>query len=275
MRYSFNTLNHSVIFGFPPSLPDQIRLAAEAGYDFVGIDIASVAAHAADGLSPADLAAALSRHDISCFEMAALLVPTDRGQCERGVAMVTAMAAELRPALVYAVIEDAPSAALIDNLRYVADTLAADGVGLGLEFVVGWGVGSLLAARDVVAASGRDVGIVLDTWQCLTGSDSLDEVRSLAPAEIAMLQLADVGDSSGEDVWHDMSHTREMPGRGRGDLDAVCRAVFATGFDGTVSVEILSQPWRSETLETFVATSLATARDVCNRAAEGRQEGPR
>jgi sugar phosphate isomerase/epimerase len=271
MRYSFNTLNHSVIFGFPPSLPEQIRLAAEAGYDFVGLDIASVAAHAADGVPARDIAAAMDRHGIGCFELAALPVPADRAQCERGVATVAEMATELRPELVYAIIEEVPSPPVVDNLRYVADTLGAAGVRLGLEWVVGWGVDSLPAARDVVSKSERDIGIVFDTWQWLHGHDPLDDVRSLDPAQIAMLQIADVGPSSGEDLWHDMSHTREMPGRGSGaDLTGVCRAVFATGFDGTVSVEVLSSAWRTAPLDEFVSTSLATARDVCTRAAAGR-----
>src|SRR5690349_2589132 len=132
MRYSFNTLNHSVIFGFPPTLPTQIRLAADAGYDAVGLDIPSVAAHAAEGVPPADIVAALSRHGIGCYEMAALRVSADSEESRRDADAAAAMAGELGAAVVYAIADEAPSPALVDNLRYAADALAAHGIRLGL-----------------------------------------------------------------------------------------------------------------------------------------------
>jgi hypothetical protein len=41
VRFSFNTFNHSPFFGGSPRLPERIRLAAAAGYDFVGLIAAS------------------------------------------------------------------------------------------------------------------------------------------------------------------------------------------------------------------------------------------
>ena len=50
--YSFNLWNHSCQWGIPATLPDQIRGAADAGYDHVGFDVPSLLAHEADGIPP-------------------------------------------------------------------------------------------------------------------------------------------------------------------------------------------------------------------------------
>src|SRR5438094_614469 len=101
MRFSFNTLNHSPLFGGPPRLPEQIRLASAAGYDFVGLDLASVLAHEQAGVRPADVAATMHEHDISCFEMVPIMLGSDREQCTSQLRLCTSIAAELKPQVVY------------------------------------------------------------------------------------------------------------------------------------------------------------------------------
>jgi sugar phosphate isomerase/epimerase len=45
---------------------------------------------------------------------------------------------------------------------------------------------------------------------------------------------------------------RTFPGEGEFDLDGYCDRMKAKGFDGVVSVEILSDEWRARDLGEFV-----------------------
>ena len=65
-----------------------------------------------------------------------------------------------------------------------------------------------------------------------------------------------------------MSQAREMPGDGVGDgLLELCGVVFGAGFDGVVSVEMLSAPWRERPVDEFIRTTFDTTRALCDRAA--------
>jgi sugar phosphate isomerase/epimerase len=267
MRFSFNTLNHSPLFGGPPRLPEQIRLAATAGYDFVGLDLASVVAHDEAGLRPKDLAEVMEEHDISCFEMVPIVLGSDREQCTSQLRLCTSVVTELKPQVVYTLSREPPSPALAANLDYVASELADMGIGCALEFVTGWGVASFAEARDLVAASGADVGLVLDTWQFLRGDNRVAELRAVPSSALAFVQMSDVGPPSPAGLDHEMSQAREMPGDGVGDdLLELCGVVFGMGFDGVVSVEMLSAPWRERPIDEFIRTTFETTRALCDRA---------
>jgi sugar phosphate isomerase/epimerase len=267
MRFSFNTLNHSPLFGGPPRLPEQIRLAAAAGYDFVGLDLASVVAHDEAGLRPKDLAEMMEEHDISCFEMVPIMLGSDREQCATQLRSWTRIVTDLQPQMIYAIAREAPSPALARNLNYFATELADMGIGCALEFVAGWGVASFAEARDLVAASGADVGLVLDTWQFLRGDNSVAALGAVPSSELAFVQMSDVGPPSPAGLDHEMSQAREMPGAGVGDeLLELCGVVFGMGFDGVVSVEMLSAPWRERPIDEFIRTTFETTRALCARA---------
>ena len=49
MGLGLSTLNHSTMFGHQTALADQVRAAADAGFDLVALDIFSLRATIADG----------------------------------------------------------------------------------------------------------------------------------------------------------------------------------------------------------------------------------
>jgi len=75
------------------------------------------------------------------------------------------------------------------------------------------------------------------------------------------------------DMGDAMVNGRAMPGDGEFPLDEFCRHSVARGYDGVVSVEILSSAWRSRPLDEFVPTSLDTTRAWFDRARKERPDG--
>src|SRR5262245_60336451 len=69
MKFSFNTFNHSVFLGLPPSLLAQIAAAGAAGYEHIGVDVPSVLAHGEAGVPPAALVDAMGEAGITPYEL--------------------------------------------------------------------------------------------------------------------------------------------------------------------------------------------------------------
>jgi sugar phosphate isomerase/epimerase len=261
-RYSFNTLNHSVTFGLAPNLPEQIAAAAAAGYDHVGLDLGAVLAHERDGLGPAALAGLMEDSGVSCYELVPLWLTADQEQFETGLADLLRVVALLRPQVVYAIAQQPASEEMAVNFRRAVIALADLGIGSAIEAVAGWGVGSLDEALRLAVAAGDGVGLVLDSWQFFRTPGGWSLLAELPAERIAFAQLADGAAEPGPDLMFEMSNRRSLPGEGALDLSGFRDAVAARGFDGVVSVEVLSEEWRARPVAEFAVASLAASRAV-------------
>jgi sugar phosphate isomerase/epimerase len=259
-RYSFNTLNHSVVFGLPPALPDQIAAAAGAGYDLVGLDLGAVLAHEAAGLGPAALAGVMRQHGVSCYELVPMMLTSDEHHFKAGLGDLLRVVTELQPAIVYAIGPDEPDERMAANFRLGAQALADLGVGSAIEFVAGWGVDTLDKALDLAVAAGAGVGLVMDSWQVFRTPGGWPALNALAGDRIAFAQLADGLAEPMADPMFEMSNRRLIPGEGAFDLIGFRDAVRARGFDGVVSVEVLNEDWRARPVADFARATLAATR---------------
>jgi sugar phosphate isomerase/epimerase len=71
---------------------------------------------------------------------------------------------------------------------------------------------------------------------------------------LAYVQLDDALEPS-DDAQHDTLHRRALPGEGILDLARFTRALRDRSFDGVVSIEVLSDSWRRESVEAFAAAA--------------------
>jgi len=134
------------------------------------------------------------------------------------------------------------------------------GMGCAIEFVAGWGVDSIDKALSLAVAAGDRVGVVLDSWQFFRAGSTWTALAQLPADRIAFVQIADAPAAPQPDLTFEMSHQRLMPGRGELDLLAFREALRNRGYDGVVSVEVLSAQWRTRPLAEFAATTLAMAK---------------
>ena len=264
MKFSFNTFNHTVFLGLEPTLPAQIAAAGAAGYEHIGLDVPSVVAHAEAGLPPAALVDAMGEAGVTPYELNFWAILPDLDASRAGLAaaleVFDAVGAEWLQSVVMGPLDDG----MVAVVRDAASALADRGGRLAVEYLPTYPVCSI---RDVRALSERvgppGVGVCVDAHHFFRGPDTFDDFDALPERELAFLQFCDalpLGEPGAMDLTEAMVDGRAMPGDGEFPLDEFCRHAAARGYDGVVSVEILSSAWRSRPLDEFARTSLATTK---------------
>ncbi|NUU20677.1 MAG: sugar phosphate isomerase/epimerase [Streptomycetaceae bacterium] len=268
MRYSFNTFNHSTYYDLAPSLPAQIAAAAAAGYDHIGLDLLSVLAHERDGLAPDALASLLAEHQLPCYELVSLSISADPERTRRSLGHILCTADVLHPSEVLCVVTGPLDDAVAANTAHCAEALARAGIGLSLEFLPTRDVDAIpVALRLLDRVDHPNLRLVVEAWHFFRGPSTWDDLASLALDHIGFVQFADAPPMVSDDLHHESMHRRVLPGEGELDLPAFCAALTGKGYDGVVSVELLSADLRAGDLAEFARATLATTRGVWEEAA--------
>ena len=278
MKFSFNTFNHSVFLGLEPTLPAQITAAGAAGYEHIGVDIPSVLAQAEAGVPMPALVDAMAAAGITPYELNFWAIVPDADAARAGLAtaleVFDALGAQWLQSVVMGPVDDG----VVAVMRDAAVALDDRGAGLAVEYLPSYPVCSIRDVRDLSDRIGPPgVSVCVDTHHFFRGPDTFDDFDALPDRDLAFLQLCDAlplgdMDPGTADLSDAMVNGRTMPGDGEFPLDEFCAHATARGFDGVVSVEILSSAWRSRPIDEFVRTSLTTTRS-CFERAEGDRRG--
>jgi sugar phosphate isomerase/epimerase len=175
----------------PP--PEVIRSAAAAGYDLVSLWAQPPAAYDVLLMTPA--------HEAECRQIMA-----DTGVRMYSLEVCNLVSREAnesyRPALELGArlgarvvvafhFHGAESAAAPDVLAHLAEIAAEYGLGVNLEPVAMGQTRTLAQARDMIRASGADVGILFDTWHLIRSGCGAEQVREIEPGLIRYVQVND------------------------------------------------------------------------------------
>ena len=158
-----------------------------------------------------------------------------REEFRAGVAKAVEYATALRPPRLNCLAGKAEESAendlaLLQNVRYAAEQLAAIDVDLTVEpvnthDVPGFALPTTRAALDLIAEVEQpNLGLQFDVYHSLRmGEDPIELIRELG-ADMAHIQIADVPG-------------RHQPGTGRIDFEELFRTIDDSGYDGWVSLE--------------------------------------
>jgi sugar phosphate isomerase/epimerase len=250
-QLSFATLNHSPFVTEGVSLPDQFAAAAAAGFELVGPDIFSLRTWRDDGRSYEELADALHASNVGCSDIAGVAVTGKRestlAESEEMLAFAQPLGCEWMQVRVTKPVDDDIRALFVEVCKLYGDA----GMGIAIEWSPYTPLNSIAGSRELVAA-GKDfarVGVIVDTWHFFHGGDSWPELDALPIDELAMVQFTD-GLPAGDDRAATMNR-RAIPGEGELDLTTFVDKVRARGFDGLVSLEVLSEHDRGRNVEDF------------------------
>jgi sugar phosphate isomerase/epimerase len=148
-----------------------------------------------------------------------------------------------------------------DEFVRCAAVLADAGARLAVEYLPWTPVASATVAHDLVA-SVPDTGarVLPDVWHHFRGPDTWAELDALPLDAIAYVQFSDALPMTSDDIVDETVSRRVFPGEGEFDLDTYCEHLRAKGFDGVVSIEVLSAAMRDMdpgefTRRAFAATS--------------------
>lgn len=253
MTLSFPTVNClQMPAGGAGSLPSVLRPledvfagVADAGFTHIGIDHFSVQDHLERGAPGAEVRELLDRFGLVCSEIGVLRIgePTSSVAAAQRLAE---LAAECGATICTTAMDEEPGPAVVDTLRRCADVLAPHRVRMALEFVPYSSLATLRSAQEVCDAVGWDrCGLLVDSWMFFRGDNMLAELEELRSEEIGYIQFDDAPDPVGADLIYESRHRRVVPGEGTLDLRSFTATVLRGGFDGVVSVEVLSEDFRT------------------------------
>jgi sugar phosphate isomerase/epimerase len=257
VSYSFNCFNHSAHLGLTPSLPAQITAAAGVGYDHIGLDVPSLLAHEAAGLTPEGLVEQLQAGGISCYEIVPLSVSDDRSAAVEAARTVRRLASIVGAQHVLSTIRADVSPAVVENLRMAVEELAEIGVAVSVEFMPTSPLPSLEAAvRLLDLVDDERLGVVIDIWHFVLSNSAWSTLEAFPTNRVGFIQLDDATADAVGTSQDDSLHRRVLPGEGVFPMQRFCDALIGKGFDGVISVEVLSRAWREQPIEDFVGATL-------------------
>jgi sugar phosphate isomerase/epimerase len=236
---------------------ELIRSAGAAGFDLVSLWVQPPSAFPSALATPAqaaELARALADsgvavHSLEPFELASpAAIESYRPALELGARLGG------KAALAYhSSVSDRGQAA--ELLALLARTAAEYGLGVNLEPVAMGETRRLTEARDLIRASGADVGILFDTWHLVRSGCGIDELKAIEPGLICYVQINDglVADPPADQLAEVMGE-RLYPGEGEFPLVELLRATPR------------DIPWAIETPSLRRANSGVTAQEQAKEA---------
>ena len=128
------------------------------------------------------------------------------------------------------------------QLFELAERAGRRGLKIGYE-ALAWGTRVATfdkALRIVKRADHPHLGLVLDSFHTLVHAEDWSPLRELPADRIFFVQLGDAPRMNVDALTLRRNHSR-MPGEGDFDVAGFLRAVLATGYSGTVSLEIYNE----------------------------------
>jgi sugar phosphate isomerase/epimerase len=210
----------------PP--PEVVRSAAAAGYDLVSLWAQPPAAY--------DVLLMTSAHEAECRRIMAdtgvrlyslevcNLVSREANESYRPA---LELGARLGARVVVAFhFHGAEADAAPDVLAHLAEVTAEYGLGVNLEPVAMGQTRTLAQARDLIRASGADVGILFDTWHLVRSGGGVAQIREIEPELIRYVQVNDgLSWIPEEQMVPESLRERLYPGEGAFPLIELLKAV--------------------------------------------------
>jgi sugar phosphate isomerase/epimerase len=133
-----------------------------------------------------------------------------------------------------------------------AAMFAEAGSGMAIEPSPLGPVPTIRAGLDLVEVAGVErAGLVIDSWNFSFSDDGWHVLEEVPLDRIAYLQFADALAPATTDRMDEALNRRAMPGDGVLELDRFASTLRQRGFDGVVSVQVLSNELRRLPLADF------------------------
>jgi sugar phosphate isomerase/epimerase len=228
--------------GTPERLGTYARAVVAAGFTAVSLDAARL---------PADLGAAaaiLDHHHLRCTDLLTLTVTRDEDATMGAARALRPAVDALGPDAVLTLVWTRISEESVDRIGRAADVL---GVPLALEFSPG-PVPTIDAALGLAAALGpRRATVVADTFHFFRSGSTWAMLEDAPVDRIGIVQFTDGLPGRSADYLAETVNRRTWPGDGEFPLERFAATLRHRGWDGVVSVEVLSERLRDLPVEDF------------------------
>jgi sugar phosphate isomerase/epimerase len=213
--------------------------AGAAGFAAVGI-----------GADRADVSAAAAYRDagVRCHEVLALVLNEDGPGTVASAERLAAAAATMGAPWVLTVFRAGLTAATLTLVQRCAQLFAEAGAGMAAEFSPLGPVSTIPQAIEIVRAGNRGggrTGLMIDSWHFSFGGSTWDDLARVPLDQIAYVQFTDALAPESEDLMDETMNRRTLPGEGVLELRRFSSTLLDRGWQGLVSVEVLSDQLRT------------------------------
>jgi sugar phosphate isomerase/epimerase len=213
---------------------DLVAAAAEAGFAALGIGRQRADAAARDAYRAAGL---------RCHEVLALVVSKDEPKTSATAEQLAEAAATMNADWVLTIFRAPLSSETARIIERCAAIFAEAGAGMAVEFSPLGPISSIATGLEVMRVGNRAggrAGLMIDSWHFCFGESTWDDLATVSLEEIAYIQFDDALAPESDDLMSETMSRRALPGDGILELDRFASTLLERGFDGTVSVEVLS-----------------------------------
>ena len=228
---------------------DLISAASAAGFTAVGVnanrvDAAAVEAYAATG--------------VRCHELLAFVVGDDESVTMASAEQLADHARAVGAEWVLTVFTAKVPSQRIQRCAKLFDDA---GAGMAVEYTPLGAIPSISDGMEVVrvARRGGRAGLMIDSWHFCFSDNTWDDLAAVPHEDIAYVQFTDALEPEyRERMIRESLHRRALPGEGVLELDRFAATLLDRGWDGTVSVEVLSAKLRALPVDVLVDRLYAT-----------------
>jgi sugar phosphate isomerase/epimerase len=253
----------------PWDIRERIRVAAETGFTGVGFSHADLMAWARELGFPA-IRRTLEDHGIKRCEYESLFdwwadgqrrVASDRARADllRAVEELGAPQSHIKcgPDLLGASHETDIYA---EAFSVLAEECERAGARVGLESFPFSDIDRPSRALDVVLAAGNaNGGLILDIWHVVRGGVTFGEISAIPGEWIVHVEIDDADAEPFGALLDDTVDRRRLCGDGAFDIPSFVAAIRATGYEGLLGVEVISEEQRARPLGEAAALAYQTA----------------
>ena len=223
---------------------ELVSAASTAGFTALGINVDRV---------DRDAATAYTAAGLRCHEMLALVVSDDGPGTVKAAERLAGAAKVMHADWVLTVFTTPPATELIQQC---AKVISQSGAGMAVEFSPLGPISSIAKGMDVVSAinrAGGHAGLLIDSWHFCFSESTWQDLAAMPLDDIAYLQFTDALEPEyRERMIRESLHRRALPGEGVLQLDRFATTLLDRGWDGLVSVEVLSAELRTLPVDALV-----------------------
>ena len=254
--FPFKTaLNTSTLFPFALSVPEQVRVAAEAGFEGIELWVRDLDAYLAAGGTLPELRAEIADAGVTVVNAIAFFPWADaddatraRGldQAEREMGMLAELGCAAVAAPPFGNVAGVSLDAMAGHFAHLASLARQIGIEPYLEF---WGRAQTLSrlseALYVAMESGLpDVKLLLDPFHMYTGGSPLLSLAYLNGAHIGIVHVNDYPAVPAREQITDSQ--RVFPGEGIAPTHAFARTLHRAGYRGYLSLELFLKSYHGQ-----------------------------
>jgi sugar phosphate isomerase/epimerase len=229
---------------------DLVSAACAAGFTAVGINADQVDTAAVDAYVAAG---------VRCHELLALVVGDDESATMASAEQVADRAQTIGADWVLTVFTEKVAPARIERCAKLFDGV---GAGIAVEYTPLGAIPTIGDGMEYVRAASRSAraGLMIDSWHFAFSNNTWDDLAAVPLDDIAYLQFTDAREPEyRERMIRESLHRRALPGDGILELRRFADAFLDRGWDGTVSVEVLSAELRGLPVDVLVGRLYATS----------------